>query len=157
MFRSFGFLVVLLFGNGQLIAADGKLVMLEDTGNAPHNGKVWFYDPATGTLRVGQQPLRRAFAVEDEGEAMAAAPASIAAPLTLNGPRMRLIASTMCAGPTIQPSRRAARPWIFENVRVITHEVRALVGDGKTEGAGKVSEVRDTLAIAHPGYWEVAP
>ena len=25
MFRSFGFLVVLLFGNGQLIAADGKL------------------------------------------------------------------------------------------------------------------------------------
>ncbi len=31
-------------------------------------------------------------------------------PLTLNGPRMRLTASTMCAGPNIQPSRSAASP-----------------------------------------------
>ena len=36
--------------------------------------RVWASsDPATGTLRVGQQPLRRAFAVDDEGEAMATA------------------------------------------------------------------------------------
>ena len=37
-------------------------------------------------------------------------PAVIAGVLTLNGPRMRLIASTTCAGPYIQPSRSAASP-----------------------------------------------
>ena len=32
--------------------------------------RVWASaDPATGMLRVGQQPLKRAFAVDDEGEA----------------------------------------------------------------------------------------
>src|SRR4029079_10915087 len=41
---------------------------------------------------------------------IAAIPAAIAGPLTLNGPRMRLIASTTCAGPYIQPSRSAASP-----------------------------------------------
>ena len=51
---------------------------------------------------------------------IAAMPAAIAGALTLNGPRMRLIASTTCAGPYIQPRRSAASPWIFENVRVIT-------------------------------------
>jgi secreted PhoX family phosphatase len=28
----------------------GRLILQEDVGNAPHNGKVWFYDPATATL-----------------------------------------------------------------------------------------------------------
>ena len=51
---------------------------------------------------------------------IAAMPAAIAGALTLNGPRMRLIASTTCAGPYIQPRRSAASPWIFEKVRVIT-------------------------------------
>ena len=51
---------------------------------------------------------------------IAAMPAAMAEALTLNGPRMRLIASITCAGPYIQPSRTAARPWIFENVRHIT-------------------------------------
>ena len=41
---------------------------------------------------------------------MAAMPAAIAGALTLNGPRMRLIASTTGAGPYIQPSRSAASP-----------------------------------------------
>ncbi len=39
---------------------------------------------------------------------------------TLNGPRIRLTASTMLAGPNIQPIRSAARPWILEKVCVIT-------------------------------------
>ena len=51
---------------------------------------------------------------------MAAMPAAIAGALTLNGPRMRLMASMMCAGPYIQPSRSAASPWILEKVRHIT-------------------------------------
>ena len=34
----------------------------------------------------------------------------IAGALTLNGPRMRLTASTTCAGPYSQPSRSAANP-----------------------------------------------
>ena len=41
---------------------------------------------------------------------IAAMPAAIAGALTLNGPRMRLIASTIGAGPYIQPSRSAASP-----------------------------------------------
>ena len=36
--------------------------------------------------------------------------ASIAGDETLNGPRMRLTASTIWAGPNIQPTRSAARP-----------------------------------------------
>ena len=37
--------------------------------------RVWAsIDPATGMLRVGQQPLKRAFATDDEGEATATAP-----------------------------------------------------------------------------------
>lgn len=32
------------------VTADGKLVLQEDVGNAPHNSKVWFYDPVTGKL-----------------------------------------------------------------------------------------------------------
>src|SRR3977135_733951 len=41
--------------------------------------RIWYRvgasaDPATGMLRVGQQPLKRAFAVDDEGEAGTTAP-----------------------------------------------------------------------------------
>lgn len=32
------------------VTADGKLVLQEDTGNAAHNAKVWFYDPLTKVL-----------------------------------------------------------------------------------------------------------
>ncbi|MFO1440419.1 MAG: hypothetical protein U1F81_19015 [Verrucomicrobiaceae bacterium] len=32
------------------VTADGKLMLQEDVGGAAHNGKVWFYDPATSTL-----------------------------------------------------------------------------------------------------------
>ncbi len=40
--------------------------------------RVWASaDPATGMLRVGQQPLKRAFAVDDEGEAASTAPALV--------------------------------------------------------------------------------
>ena len=44
----------------------------------PLRERVWYRvwasaDPATGMLRVGQQPLKRAFAVDDEGEASATA------------------------------------------------------------------------------------
>ncbi len=32
------------------VTDDGKLMLQEDVGGAPHNGKVWFYDPVTGSL-----------------------------------------------------------------------------------------------------------
>jgi hypothetical protein len=51
---------------------------------------------------------------------IAATAASIAGVDTLKGPRMRFTASTMWAGPNIQPIRSAARPWILEKVCVIT-------------------------------------
>ena len=45
--------------------------------------RVWYRvwasaDPRTGTVRVGQQPLRRAHAVDDEGEAETVAPLPLA-------------------------------------------------------------------------------
>ena len=51
---------------------------------------------------------------------IAATAARIAGVETLKGPRMRFTASTMWAGPNIQPIRSAASPWIFEKVWVIT-------------------------------------
>ena len=51
---------------------------------------------------------------------MAAAPAAIAGADKLKGPRIRFKTSAMAGGQTAQPMRKAARPWIFENVRVIT-------------------------------------
>jgi N,N-dimethylformamidase len=45
--------------------------------------RVWASaDPATGVLRVGQQPLKRAYATDDEGEAT-----TTAAPLTIDAPQ----------------------------------------------------------------------
>ncbi len=32
------------------VTTDGKLLLQEDVGGAAHNGKVWFYDPANGSL-----------------------------------------------------------------------------------------------------------
>ncbi|MFO1080953.1 MAG: DUF6605 domain-containing protein [Reyranellaceae bacterium] len=56
--------------------------------------RVWASaDPATGRLRVGQQPLKRAFAVDDEGEAELAA----AAPLPLDAPQPILIGAESAA------------------------------------------------------------
>ena len=32
------------------VTSDGKLMLQEDVGGAAHNGKIWFYDPANGSL-----------------------------------------------------------------------------------------------------------
>jgi hypothetical protein len=34
------------------VNSDGTVTLLEDTGNAPHNGKMWQYDPATGSIKI---------------------------------------------------------------------------------------------------------
>ena len=55
--------------------------------------RVWASaDPATGMLRVGQQPLKRAFAVDDEGEA-----ASTAEGLVLDVPQPIFIGAQAAA------------------------------------------------------------
>ena len=61
--------------------------------------RVWASaDPATGMLRVGQQPLKRAFAVDDEGEASATAPS-----LAFDAPQPILIGAEV----GFRPSRAA--------------------------------------------------
>ncbi len=61
--------------------------------------RVWASaDPATGMLRVGQQPLKRAFAVDDEGEASATA-----ASLAFDAPQPILIGAEV----GFRPSRAA--------------------------------------------------
>ena len=39
-----------MFDNITVNARTGQIVLLEDVGNAAHNGKVWHYDPATDVL-----------------------------------------------------------------------------------------------------------
>jgi hypothetical protein len=39
-----------MFDNITVNPENGVVVLLEDVGNAAHNGKVWLYDPATGKL-----------------------------------------------------------------------------------------------------------
>ncbi len=34
------------------VNADGTITLLEDTGNADHNGKIWQYDPKSGEIRI---------------------------------------------------------------------------------------------------------
>jgi len=31
---------------------DGTITIVEDTGGSAHNGKMWLYDPATGTFKI---------------------------------------------------------------------------------------------------------
>ncbi|MBV8193886.1 MAG: N,N-dimethylformamidase large subunit, partial [Alphaproteobacteria bacterium] len=69
-------------GFALVLTPDG---MALETGNSrvavgkPLRERAWYRvwasaDPATGMLRVGQQPFKRAFAVDDEGEASTTAP-----------------------------------------------------------------------------------
>ncbi len=49
-----------MFDNIAVNEKSGVIVLLEDVGNAPHNGKVWLYDPATDTLvRVANHDVSR--------------------------------------------------------------------------------------------------
>ncbi len=71
---------------------------------------------------LGQPVAPRArcalFDICDDARCPRARPPPPASPAsrTLNGPRMRLTASMILAGPNIQPTRNAARPWILEKV-----------------------------------------
>ena len=65
--------------------------------------RVWYRvwasaDPATGTLRVGQQPLKRAHAIDDEGEATATS-----TPLAPDAPQPVMIGAESAAD---RPARR---------------------------------------------------
>ncbi|MBX9946784.1 MAG: N,N-dimethylformamidase [Reyranella sp.] len=70
----------------------------------PLRARVWYRvwasaDPRTGTLRVGQQPLRRAHAIDDEGDAEATA----ALPLALEAAQPVLIGAEQAGD---RPARR---------------------------------------------------
>ena len=83
-------------------------------------------------------------------------PASIAAALTLNGPRTRLMASTICAGAYIQPMRTPPSPWILEKVRVMTtfcaagdqFDARLVVVAADIFGIGRVEHQQHVLRQA---------
>jgi ribonucleotide monophosphatase NagD (HAD superfamily) len=73
-----GFALVLT-PDGMALEVGGARVVV----GKPLRARIWYRvwasaDPATGTLRVGQQPLRRAHAVDDEGAAETAAPSPLA-------------------------------------------------------------------------------
>ncbi|MBN9489653.1 MAG: N,N-dimethylformamidase large subunit [Alphaproteobacteria bacterium] len=78
----------LLTAKGMTLEVGGAKV----TVGKPLRERTWYRvwasaDPATGQLRVGQQPLKRAYASDDEGEATATAPT----PLKLDAARAILI------------------------------------------------------------------
>jgi N,N-dimethylformamidase len=83
-------------------------------------------DPATGVIRVGQQPLKRAFATDDEGEATATA-----SPLSLETPQPVTIGAELAAdrpagrcfnGKIEAPSVAGLAAWDFAR-RIDTMEV----------------------------------
>jgi len=60
--------------DGMALEVDGERVAV----GKPLRARIWYrvwasVDPKSGVLRVGQQPLKRAFAADDEGEAAASA------------------------------------------------------------------------------------
>ncbi|MDP3163695.1 MAG: N,N-dimethylformamidase [Reyranella sp.] len=73
-----GFALVLT-PDGMALEIGGARVVV----GKPLRGRIWYRvwasaDPVTGTLHVGQQPLKRAHAVDDEGEAQMTVPAPLA-------------------------------------------------------------------------------
>src|SRR5260370_19716547 len=79
---------------------------------------LFFFFNDTATTEIYTLSLHDALPISVSWRAATAA--SIAGVETLNGPRIRLTASTICAGPNIQPIRNAASPWILEKVWVMT-------------------------------------
>ena len=82
-----GFALVLT-PDGMALEVGGARIVV----GKPLRGRIWYRvwasaDPVTGTLHVGQQPLKRAHAVDDEGEAQMTAPA----PLSLDAAQPILI------------------------------------------------------------------
>jgi N,N-dimethylformamidase len=94
-----GFSLLLTAGGMALEVGDARVVV-----GKPLRRRAWYRvwasaDPTTGVLRVGQQPLKRAHAVDDEGEATIAA----RLPLALDAARPLLIAAEQA---TDRPARR---------------------------------------------------
>ena len=82
-----GFALVLT-PDGMMLETGGARIMV----GKPLRARIWYRvwasaDPTTGTLHVGQQPLKRAHAVDDEGEAQVTAPV----PLSLDAAQPILI------------------------------------------------------------------
>ena len=98
----------------------------------PHSWyRVWASaDPVTGVLRVGQQPLKRAHAIEDEGEATITAPT----PLALEAARPVMIGAEEAGD---RPARRCFNGKI---------EAPAIVGLGAWDFSRRMDsmEVEDT-------------
>lgn len=95
-----GFALVLT-PDGMALEAGGARVVVGKKLRSRAWYRVWASaDPATGMMRVGQQPLQRAFAVDDEGEASATAPAD---GLSLDTPQPVLIGAEAA---TDRPARR---------------------------------------------------
>jgi N,N-dimethylformamidase len=92
------------------------------TTGKPLRSRAWYRvwasaDPATGTLRVGQQPLKRAHAVDDEGEASATAPSpslEAARPILLAAEEARDRPAFRCFNGKIEaPSIAGLAAWDF--------------------------------------------
>jgi N,N-dimethylformamidase len=86
--------------NGMALETGGTRIAVGKALRARTWYRVWASaDPVSGILRVGQQPLKRAFAVDDEGEAVVTAPAALA----LDTPRPILIGAEQAND---RPARR---------------------------------------------------
>ena len=118
----------LLTATGMALEVGGAKVDVDK----PLRPRTWYRvwasaDPATGALRVGQQPLKRAHAVDDEGEATI----TVAAPLALDAARPILIAAEQAADRPVRrcfngkieaPSIAGVAAWDFSR-RVDTLEI----------------------------------
>jgi N,N-dimethylformamidase len=105
---------LILTPEGMALEVGGATVSVKKNLRAHTWYRVWASaDPRTGVLRVGQQPLKRAHAVDDEGEAEATAPT----PLTLDAPQPILIGAEagrrFFNGKIEAPAIRGLAAWDF--------------------------------------------
>lgn len=113
-----GFALVLT-PDGMALEVGGARVVV----GKPLRGRIWYRvwasaDPVTGTLHVGQQPLKRAHAVDDEGEAQttATAPLSLdaAQPILIGAESARDRPAARCYNGKIEaPSIAGVAAWDF--------------------------------------------
>lgn len=119
---------LLLTADGMALEAGGAKVLV----GKPMRERAWYRvwasaDSTTGILRVGQQPLKRAFASDDEGEASASAPAplefDVAKPILIGAEQVSGRPAHRCFNGKIEaPAVAGVAAWDFSR-RMDTLEV----------------------------------
>jgi hypothetical protein len=121
--------------NGMALETGGTRIAVGKALRARTWYRVWASaDPVSGILRVGQQPLKRAFAVDDEGEAVLTVPTALALdtsrPILIGAEQAKDRPAYRCFNGKIEaPSVAGVAVWDFSR-RVETMEIEDVGPNG---------------------------